>query len=63
MIVMLKRTVVLFCAVFQTSSSTWEIVSNTGLEPRYINEIVSTEQGLMIFGGKNNRNDDFKLTE
>ena len=56
---MLKRTVVLLCAVFQTSSSTWEIASKTGPDPRYINEIVSTEQGLMIFGGKNNRNDGF----
>lgn len=37
----------------------WKIVSTKGPEPRYINKLVSTDQGLLMFGGKNSTNNGF----
>ena len=37
----------------------WEVVSNSGPPPRYINQMAYAEDKLIIFGGKNNQNKGF----
>ena len=37
----------------------WEEIEIEGPGPRYVNQMVSTPNGLVLFGGKNNSNDGF----
>ncbi|WP_190810968.1 kelch repeat-containing protein [Flagellimonas sp. S3867] len=52
------RIIILFLIVSVAScSSKWEVASSIGPEPRYISQLISIDNNLILFGGKNDTKD------
>jgi len=44
---------ILFLQLLGLNSTDWEIASSNGPESRYINQLAQSQDGLLLFGGKN----------
>ncbi len=53
------KILLIFLALLLSNLYEWQIVSNDGPEPRYINQMIYANNRLILFGGKHNDNKGF----
>lgn len=53
------KVLLTFLILFGLDAIGWQIAATDGPEPRYINQMVFANNGLIVFGGKNSSSDGF----
>lgn len=55
----MKPILIILALQLSINNYEWQIVSDDGPEPRYINNLVYAKNALLLYGGKNNKNKGF----
>ena len=55
----MKISLIIIAFLLSLNTYEWQIVSNSGPEPRYINQLVYANNRLILYGGKTNSNRGF----